>query len=158
SASRRSRASAGASPCLTTATHSRARPTVRVDRTGPPRTSTRTPGRMLSYNVAALLRAAPCTSRTYPVAVAEMPIADDVELAAPIEGELRLARTSRSILARGHLRTAFVEPCSRCLVATSAPVEVDIEEEALPSHDIDTGLPLAADSEPEALRLDDHHE
>ena len=113
---------------------------------------------MLSYNVAALLRAAPGTSRTYPVAVADLPIADDVELAAPIEGELRLARTTRSILARGHLRTALVEHCSRCLVATSAPVEVDIEEEALPSHDIDTGLPLDVDTEPEALRLDDHHE
>jgi len=113
---------------------------------------------MLSYNVAELLRSAPGTSRTYPVAVADLPIADDVALAAPIEGEVRLARTTRSILARAHLRTALAEHCSRCLTATSAPVEVDIDEEALPSHDIDTGLPLDADAEPETLRLDDHHE
>jgi uncharacterized protein len=40
----------------------------------------------------------------------------------------------------------------------TSPVEVDIEEEALPSFDIDTGLPLDTEAEPNALRIDDHHE
>jgi uncharacterized protein len=113
---------------------------------------------MLSYNVAALLRSAPGTTRTYAFALESLRIADDVVLAAPIEGEVRLSRTSRSIFVRGHLHTALTEPCSRCLAATAAPVEVDIEEEALPSIDIDTGLPVDVSAEPEALRLDDHHE
>ena len=59
-------------------------------------------------------------------------------LAAPIEGEVRLSRTGRSILATGHLTTAFIEPCARCLVDTAAAVEAEFEEEALPSVDIDT--------------------
>jgi len=113
---------------------------------------------MLSWNVAELLRAAPGTSREYPVGIERMPIADDLATASPVRGSVRLASTGRGILARGHLTTALPETCSRCLVAVTSPVEVDIEEEALPSIDIDTGVPLERMSEPDALRLDDHHE
>jgi uncharacterized protein len=113
---------------------------------------------MLTYNVAALLRATPGTARVYDVSLPDLPIADDVRLATPVEGEIRLSRTGRSILARGRLHTSLIEPCSRCLVDTAAPVEVEFEEEALPSVDIDTGLPVDTAAEPDALRLDDHHE
>jgi uncharacterized protein len=40
----------------------------------------------------------------------------------------------------------------------TAPIEVDIEEEALPSIDIDSGLPVHHEDEPDVLRIDDHHE
>jgi uncharacterized protein len=113
---------------------------------------------MLSYNVATLLRSAPGTERRYPVEQVELEIADDLRLAQPIEGEVRLSRTGRSILARAHLTTAIDGYCSRCLKPVVAPIDVDIEEEALPSIDIDTGLPLDRTAEPDALRLDDHHE
>ena len=113
---------------------------------------------MLSYNVATLLRSAPGTVRRYPVEAVRMEIADDVRLARPIEGEVRLSRTGRSIMARAHLTTAIEGYCSRCLQAVVAPIDVEIEEEALPSIDIDTGLPLDRADEPDALRLDDHHE
>ena len=39
-----------------------------------------------------------------------------------------------------------------------APIDVQIEEEALPSIDIDTGQPVDLGEEPDALRLDEHHE
>jgi uncharacterized protein len=113
---------------------------------------------VLSYNVAALLRAAPGTERRYPVEAVQMDIADDVQLAGPIEGEVRLSRTGRSILARAHLSTTIDAYCSRCLRPLVAPIDVEIEEEALPSIDIDTGLPIDPADEPDALRLDDHHE
>lgn len=113
---------------------------------------------MLSYNVAGLLRAAPGTTRSYPVALPTLPIADDLELAAPLEGEVQLAHTGRSILARGRFHTALAGICVRCLAAAVTPVEVEIEEEALPSIDIDSGLPVDVSEEPDALRLDDHHE
>lgn len=113
---------------------------------------------MLSYNVAALLRAAPGTKRVYPVQVADLPIAGDIELAAPITGEVRLSSTGRSILAHARLDTAVVEQCSRCLAPMMAPVTVEIEEEALPSIDLDSGLPVASEEPPDALRLDEHHE
>ena len=87
-----------------------------------------------------------------------MDIADDVRLAEPIEGEVRLSRTGRSIMARAHLTTAIEGYCSRCLKPVVAPIDVDIEEEALPSIDINSGLPLNQMDEPDALRLNDHHE
>jgi uncharacterized protein len=113
---------------------------------------------VLSYNVAALLRAAPGTVRTYPVEIDSMVVADDVQLAAPIEGEIRLSRTGRSILARGELSTALEGTCSRCLRPVVTQIDVEIDEEALPSIDIDSGLPVDQAAEPDALRLDDHHE
>jgi uncharacterized protein len=113
---------------------------------------------MLSYNVASLLRAAPGTERRYPIEPIEMDIADDIKLAKPIEGEVRLSRTGHSIMARAHVSTAIDGYCSRCLKAVVAPIDIDIEEVALPSIDIDTGLPIDLDAEPDALRLDDHHE
>ncbi|HUG48322.1 MAG TPA: DUF177 domain-containing protein [Candidatus Limnocylindria bacterium] len=113
---------------------------------------------MLSYNVAALLRAAPGTERRYEVAIPDMPIAEDVRLAAPIEGEVRLSRTGRSIIARAQLSTALEGSCARCLQPLVAPIDVSIEEEALPSIDIDSGLAVDRAAEPDALRLDEHHE
>jgi uncharacterized protein len=113
---------------------------------------------VLSYNVATLLREAPGTERRYAVEPTEIPMYDDLRLAAPIAGEVRLSRTTRSILARASLSTAIEVSCSRCLKQIVAPISVEIEEEALPSIDIDTGQPIAPGDEPDALRLDDHHE
>lgn len=113
---------------------------------------------MLSYNVAGLLRSAPGTERRYPVTGVSIDIAPDIALAKPIAGEVRLSKTGRSILARAHLTTAIEGHCSRCLAPVTSPIAVDIEEEALPSIDIDTGLPIEAVAGPDALRLDDHHE
>jgi uncharacterized protein len=113
---------------------------------------------VLSYNVASLLRAAPGTERRYTVEPLDIDIYPDLELAAPIEGEVRLSRTGRSILARANLSTAIESTCSRCLKVVVAPIDLEIEEEALPSIDIDSGLPLDKSAEPDALRLDDHHE
>lgn len=113
---------------------------------------------MLSYNVATLLRSAPGTERRYAVETADLDMYDDLQLAAPIAGEVRLSRTGRSILARASLSTAIESMCSRCLQPVVASISVEIEEVALPSIDIDTGLPVDPDVEPDALRLDDHHE
>jgi uncharacterized protein len=113
---------------------------------------------MLSYNVADLLRSTPGTTRRHQVDIPELQIAEGVELAGPVRGEVRLSRTGRSILVRGHIETSLAERCSRCLGPAVAPVSVELEEEALPSIDIETGLPVDLDEEPEALRLDDHHD
>jgi len=113
---------------------------------------------VLSYNVATLLRSAPGTKRRYAVDGVNLQIADDLQLAAPIEGEVLLSRTGRSILARANIRTAIDTSCSRCLQQLVAPIDIEIEEEALPSIDIDTGKPVTRDEEPDVLRLDDHHE
>lgn len=113
---------------------------------------------MLSFNVSGLLRAAPGTSRTYPVTVDELPLAPEIQLTAPVQGEVKLMKTRRSILASAELATSLAEECSRCLVAVSAPVRVSLQEEALPSIDLETGQPVDLSAEPDALRLDEHHE
>jgi uncharacterized protein len=113
---------------------------------------------MLSYNVAGLLRSAPGTARRYDVHETALDIADDLRLAAPIDGEVRLSHTGRSILARAALTTALEEHCARCLTPIAAPISVWVEEEALPSVDLETGHALDVSSEPDVLRLDDHHE
>jgi uncharacterized protein len=113
---------------------------------------------VLSFNVAALLRSAPGTTRRYPVDLVGLPIADDVHLAAPIEGVVKLARTGRSILATADLSTAIEAHCSRCLRRVVEQINVRIEEEALPSIDIDSGLPVDQRTEPDVLRLDANHE
>ena len=113
---------------------------------------------MLSFNVSGLLRAAPGTKRTYPVNVDELPLAPELQLVAPVRGEVRLTKTGRSILAAANLDTAIAEQCSRCLTPISSPVHVTFQEEALPSIDLETGQPLDMSEEPDALRLDEHHE
>lgn len=113
---------------------------------------------MLSYNVATLLREAPGAERRYTVDDVRLDIADDLRLAEPINGEVHLSRTGRSILARAHLTTAIDGACSRCLSRVVTPIDVDIDEEALPSIDIDSGRPIVGAAEPGELRLDDHHE
>jgi len=113
---------------------------------------------MLTYNVAGLLRSAPGTSRPYTIPADPFALAAGVGRAAPLDGEVRLSRTGRSILAEAVVRTAFEERCSRCLTLVAAPVEVSLVEEALPSFDIDSGQPVDRSVEPDTLRLDDHHE
>ncbi len=113
---------------------------------------------MLSYNVASLLRETPGAERRYDVDNVQLDIAKDLRLASPIVGQVRLSRTRRSILARAQLSTAIEGYCSRCLQRVVAPIDVEIEEEALPSIDIETGQPIRRDADPDTLRLDEHHE
>jgi uncharacterized protein len=113
---------------------------------------------MLSYNVTDLLRAAPGTAQRIEFDVDDLVVAEDAPLSRPVSGAVRLSRTSRSILVRGHLETALAETCSRCLRPAESPVSAELDEEVLPAVDIDTGLPLDLTGEPEAPRLTDHHE
>jgi uncharacterized protein len=113
---------------------------------------------MLSYNVADLLRSAPGSSERYDVAVPTLSIADEVELAQPVRGEVRFTNSGRSIIVQGHVDTVLAERCSRCLRPAQSPVSVDFEEEALPSIDVDSGVPISTSDEPGSLYVDEHHE
>ncbi len=112
---------------------------------------------MLSFNVADLLRSAPGTSERFDIAVSGLSMADGVELARPVTGEVRLTHSGRSVLVQGHLQTALAERCSRCLRPAQASVAVELEEEALPSVDLESGAP-ASIAEADVLRVSDHHE
>jgi uncharacterized protein len=112
----------------------------------------------LAWNVATLLGEPPGSTRDYLVAGVMIDLGGDLRLADPIEGRVRLSRTNRGLLVQADLETSLDTECSRCLREIEVPLQLHVEEEALPSIDLATGLPLDASAEPETLRLTDHHE
>ena len=111
----------------------------------------------LAWNVAGLLADEPGAERIHEVAGVAIDL-DDLTLAEPISGRIRLLRTNRGILATGDLHAALQLECSRCLRDITYPVDVRIAEEYLPAIDLTTGRPLPTDDEPDIARLTDHHE
>lgn len=110
------------------------------------------------FNVAGLLGDGVGADRSYDITDARVALPDDLELAAPVSGHVRLSRTNRGILADAHLATSLAGECARCLRPVTTAVEIDLEEEYLPSIDLHTGRSVEVADEPEALRLTDHHE
>jgi uncharacterized protein len=115
-------------------------------------------GEALAWNVAGLLAEDPGASREFEIAAARPHLDDDVSLAEPVSGHVRLRRTNRGILADAALAASLATECSRCLRPISIPAEIRIEEEFLPALDLASGRPLPTDDEPEVARLTDHHE
>ena len=111
-----------------------------------------------AFNVAGLLGDPVGIDRTFEIADARVELPDELELAEPISGQVRLTRTNRGILADARLTTALAGECARCLRPVTTPIEIVLEEEYLPTIDLQTGRPVDVTAEPEALRLTDHHE
>jgi uncharacterized protein len=83
----------------------------------------------------------------------------DVELAGPLDADLRVQRTNRGVLVRGEVRAPLRRTCSRCNDAYVEEVTVPVEEEFLPTLDPETGTPVAtAEGDDEAQHIDAHHE
>src|SRR5258705_6638074 len=97
----------------------------------------------LVWNVAGLLDDELGATRDYVVAGATIDLGDDLRLADPIEGSVRLARTNRGLLVIAELGTSLAAQCSRCLREIEGPIHVSIDEEALPSLDLHSGQPVA---------------
>jgi uncharacterized protein len=109
----------------------------------------------LLFNVVTLLQEPVGSTREYE-------IDDSVPLdgtAQDVRGHVRFDRTPRGILVRARLRGVASGECSRCLRATSALVDLTIEEEFIPTIDIATGVRVEApDGEPDLYRINTHHE
>jgi len=112
----------------------------------------------LTYPLAGLLAEPVGTIRHFDVRGVTLPLPDDLRLAAAIEGRVDVARTNRGVLVRADLRTALEGSCSRCLRDIEVPLEISLDEEALPTVDIASGAPLDRSAEPDVARLSDHHE
>jgi uncharacterized protein len=112
----------------------------------------------LSYPLASLLAEPPGSDQVYALAGIKIPLDDGLRLAEPIEGDLRISRTNRGVLVNARIRTVLEDTCARCLGPAIVPLRLKIEEEALPSIDIGTGAALDRISEPDVVRLTDHHE
>lgn len=112
----------------------------------------------LTWNVAGLLADDPGAERLHEVSGVVIDLGEDLHLAGPIAGRVRLIRTNRGILAAADLRTTLDLECSRCLREVVFGVDIRLQEEYLPALDLATGRPLPTDDEPDVARLTDHHE
>ncbi len=108
---------------------------------------------MVQINVSQQLKSPIGSIRNYEVSeITE--IADGNSL---IQGEVRLIRADRSILAKCTLHTEIELTCSRCLSLFNCPLTLNIEEEYFPVTDIVTGAPLPLPDEPGCFTIDGHN-
>jgi uncharacterized protein len=115
---------------------------------------------MTLFNVAGLLHEQPGATRDVRLRDHYVTLGPDIELAGPLDADLRLQRTNRGIFVRGELHAPLRRTCSRCTDPYVEEVRVPIEEEFLPSVDLESGAHVqagAADVD-SALRINEHHE
>jgi len=74
-----------------------------------------------------------------------------------VQGEVKLMRIDRSILAKGTLHTTVEVTCSRCLGLCGCPLTLNIEEEYFPITDVVSGASLPLPEEPGCFTIDEHH-
>jgi uncharacterized protein len=114
---------------------------------------------MTSFNVAGLLAESPGGTRDARLRDHYVTLGQDVELAGPMDADLRLQRTNRGILLRGSARAPLLRTCARCLDTFVEEVEVELEEEFLPTIDPHAGTPVTVDPEDAGTSsIDAHHE
>ena len=107
----------------------------------------------MQINVSQLLKEPVGSTRDYEVNEA-VDIAGGSSL---VQGEVRLMRTDRGILAKGIMHTEVEATCSRCLSLFSSPLALTIEEEYFPVTDVVSGSSLALPDEPGCFTIDEHH-
>lgn len=115
----------------------------------------------LRLNVSGLLKETAGAARDYTVDVGPDELGgllEDARPAAPLQGELRLMRTPRSVFVRGSLSTRLAIECSRCLDEVEVPATVEVEAEFFPEVDITTGQSLPAPDDDLAFTIDGNHE
>jgi uncharacterized protein len=112
----------------------------------------------LVFPLAGLLAEPPGSERRFEISGAIIPLLDDLRLAEPLEGRVRIGRTNRGLFVDAKLTTAISGTCSRCLRDVDIPTEVVLHEEVLPSVDIASGHAIDTTTEPDVARLSDHHE
>ena len=115
---------------------------------------------MTSFNVAGLLHEPPGLTRDVRLRDHYLNLGSDVELAGPLDADLRFHRTNRGILMRGELRAPLRRTCARCTDPYVEDVRVLLDEEFLPTLDPETGAPVTVEEGDAdvALRIDEHHE
>ena len=108
----------------------------------------------MQINVSQLLREPIGSTRDHQInEVAD--IGDGKE--CPVQGEVRLLRTQRSILAKCTVSTEVELTCSRCLSPFRHPLTLNFEEEYSPTVDAVSGAPLPLPEEAGAFTIDEHH-
>ena len=74
-----------------------------------------------------------------------------------VQGEVRLIRTNRGILAKARLNAEIEVTCDRCLNLFSCSLSLDFEEECFPTADVVSGKALPVPEESGCFTIDEHH-
>ena len=109
----------------------------------------------MQINVSQLLREPIGSTRDYQLNEV-IDIASDGK-GSLVQGEARLLRIQRSILAKCTLSTDVELTCSRCLSLFRHPLTLNFEEEYMPTVDIVSGVPLPLLEEAGTFTIDEHH-
>jgi uncharacterized protein len=108
----------------------------------------------MQFNVASLLK-------EHTGAMREFTLDDDVNIGGQVHhitGTVRLDRTPDGILVRASVSGKQSANCSRCLKDIDYPVTIVIEEEYIPTIDVDTGAHVETpEGEDDAYRLNANH-
>ncbi|MCZ7544687.1 MAG: DUF177 domain-containing protein [Anaerolineae bacterium] len=83
--------------------------------------------RVLKINVGFLLHSDPGTTREYTFDLPKVRLAQDLTLTS-LQGQVRLTRNTRGVLAQGHLAVGHLTECVRCLEQFEQHLDLDIEE------------------------------
>ncbi len=119
---------------------------------------TTSPADALVVNVAGLLGEGPGSHRDVAVDGIRLELGEDLRQAVPLGVRVRVARTNRGVIVTGRVHTALADTCGRCLGALEIPIDAPIDEEILPSVELQSGAAVDVTAEPDAFRLSDHHE
>ncbi|MFN8495179.1 MAG: DUF177 domain-containing protein [Caldilineaceae bacterium] len=119
----------------------------------------------MQFNVAQLLKEPTGSSRRYQLAEDVGDLDPELQLLAPLNGDLQMIRTNSGVLVRGKLRTVVRATCNRCLEPIALPVHFEIEENFRPLTEVETGRYIppeefegeTEDLEDAALLIDEHH-
>ena len=108
----------------------------------------------MEFNVSSLLKEHTGATRAYD-------IDDDLAIDGAVHhvaGHVRFDRTPDGVLVRAHLRGTAHGECSRCLKPAAYGVDIEFEEQYIPTVDVHTGVQLAPPAgEEDAFRIDARH-
>lgn len=80
--------------------------------------------------------------------------------AQQVHGDVKVTRLSDGLLVQGDMDAKVLLECSRCLESFTTPVDARLEEQYLPTIDVETGAPMRReefDENDQAFEIDQNH-
>jgi len=113
---------------------------------------------MLAFNVAQLLKEPVGHSRAHELSGELFEVDERNRGPIAVSGQVMLVRTPSGVLATGTADVMLEVACRRCLEPVKRTVQIEVEDEFVPSIDVVTGRPLPVDDDVSAeLVIDEHH-
>ncbi|HEY0071398.1 MAG TPA: DUF177 domain-containing protein [Chloroflexia bacterium] len=119
----------------------------------------------LVFNVAQLLKERVGSTRRFHfdtpnLALDEDPGEGETLHAQDVHGDVKVTRLADSLLVQGDIEAGVLLECSRCLEKFTRPVDARLEEQFLPTIDVETGAPVRREEFEEndlAFEIDPNH-